>query len=66
MTDHHIALLQIQITLLGQSLPSPAMLLFNCPIRGILPVINRLPIGLDNDDEHHKVMIKRQTKNDKD
>ena len=29
-----------------------------------MPVINRPPIGIDNDDEHHKVIIKTQTKND--
>ena len=50
----------------GQGLPSPATMLFNCPNRGIIPVINRLPVGIDNDDEHHKAIIKRQTKNDKD
>ena len=31
-----------------------------------MPVINRPPTGIDNDDEHHKVIIKRQTKYDKD
>ena len=55
------------MTPLGQGLPSLAMMLFNCPIRGIMPAIPRLPIGIDNDDEHHKVIIKRQAKNkDKD
>ena len=61
-SDTHIALLQIQMTPLGQGLPSPATVLFNCPIRGIMQVINRLLIHVDNDDEHHKVIIKRQTK----
>ena len=65
-SDLYIALLQIQVTPLEQGLPSPAMMLFNCPIRGIMLVINRLPIGIDNDDEHHKMIIERQTKNDKD
>ena len=58
--------MQIQKTPLGQGLPSPAVMLFNCLIRGIMPVINRLLIGIDNDDEHHKAIIKRQTKNDQD
>ena len=54
------------MTLQGQGLPCPATMLFNYPIRGIMPVINRLPMGIDNDDEHHKVLIIRQTKDDKD
>ena len=28
-------------------------------------MINRIPISIDNDDEHHKALVKRQTKNDK-
>ena len=52
------------MTPLGQGLHSPAMMLFDCPIRGIMPVINRLLIDTDNDDVHHKVIMKRQTKND--
>ena len=31
-----------------------------------MPVIKRLLMGIDNDDEHHKALIIRQTKNDKD
>ena len=30
-----------------------------------MPVINRLPVGSDNDEEHHKVIIDRQSRNDK-
>ena len=43
-SDPQIALLQIRIrmTPLGQGLPSPATMLFNHPIRGIMPVVNRL------------------------
>ena len=59
--DAHIALLQICMTPLGQGLPSPATML----IRGILPVINRPPVGIDNDQEHYEVIVKRQTKDDK-
>ena len=61
----HITLLQIQTTALGQGLPSPATMLFNCPIRGIMPVINRPPFSTNNDDDHHKVLIDRQNRNDK-
>ena len=52
------------MTPLGQGLPSPAMMLFNCLIRGIMPVINRPLIVINNDDKQHKVIIKRQAKND--
>ena len=51
---------------LGQGLPSPATLLFNCPIRGIMPVVNRLPIGSNNDEKHHNALINRQGRHDKD
>ena len=54
------------MTPLGQGLPSPTTILFNCPIRGIIPVINRPLDGIDNDEEHPEAIIKRQTKNDKD
>ena len=30
-----------------------------------MPTINRLPINLDNDDEHYEMLINRQAKNDK-
>ena len=30
-----------------------------------MPTINKLPIGVNNDDEHYKALVKRQTKNDK-
>ena len=51
--------------LLGQVLPSPATMLFNHLIRGIIPVINRPSVGINNDDGHPKAIIKRQIKNDK-
>ena len=59
-----MALLQIHTTLLGQGLPSLAKLLFNCPVCGVMPVIDRKPIGGDNDDEHHSKLVHRQHKND--
>ena len=46
--------LQIQTIPLGQGLPSLATLLFNCQVHGIVHVIDRKPVNVDNDDEHHK------------
>ena len=53
------------MTPLGQGLPSPATMLFNCPIRGTLPVIKRSLVGIDNDQEHYEAIVKRQMKDDK-
>ena len=55
----HIALLQIRSTPLEPGLPSPATQLFNCPIKGNMPIINRLPINSDNDDKHYEVLVNR-------
>ena len=63
--DPHIALLQIHMTPLGPGLPSSVTMLFTCPIRGIIPIINRPPADKDNDGEHYEVLIRRQTKDDK-
>ena len=30
-----------------------------------MPIINRLPINSDNDDEHYEVLVNRQAKHDK-
>ena len=59
-----MALLQIRTTPLGQCLPSPATLLFNCLVHGIMPVIDRKLISIDNDDENQKNQMHRQGKND--
>ena len=40
-------------------------LLFNCPIRGIMLILNRPPVNTHNDDEHYKTLVQRQTKADK-
>ena len=53
------------MTLLGQELPGPVTMLFNHLIRGILLVINRPPVGIDNEHEHYEVIVKRQMKDDK-
>ena len=59
-----MVLLQIHTTPLGQGLQSPATLLFNCLVCGIMPVIDRKPIGGDNDNEHHSKQVHRQHRND--
>ena len=61
----HIALLQLKSTLLGPGLLSPAMLLFNHPKTGILPIVKWTPINLYNNDEQYEMLVNRQTKNDK-
>ena len=60
--DIHMALLQIHTTPLGQGLPSLVMLLFSHPVCSVMPVINRKPASVDNDDEHHMKLIHRQSK----
>ena len=59
-----MALQQVSTTPLGQGLPSPAMLLLNCSVRGIMPLMHRKPINIDNDDKHQKNLMHRQDKND--
>ena len=61
-SETHIALLPVRTTPLGPGLPSPAVQIFNHPTKGIIPVDSRLPINLNNDNEHYKVLVKRQTK----
>ena len=56
-SNPHIALLQICITPLGQGFCSPTIMLFNWLIRGVLPVINRPLVDIDNDQEHYKVIM---------
>ena len=57
--------MQIRATPLEPGLPSPAILLFSHPIRGIIPIINILPVNSNNDDEHYEALVTRQTRNDK-
>ena len=56
-SDIHIALLQITSTPLGPGLSSSEMLLFNHPIQGIMPIVNRQPIKYYNDDEHYVALV---------
>ena len=62
--DIHMALLQICTTPMGQGLTIPAKLLFNHLICSVMPVIDRKPGSVDNDDEHHTKLVNRQCKND--
>ena len=55
-------MLQIRTTPLESGQPSQATLLFNHPIQGIMPIINRLPINSDNDDEYFESLVNRQAK----
>ena len=63
-SDIHTALLQIRLTPLGQGLPCPATLLFNCLVRGIMPIIDRPLINTNNDDEHDTALVNRQYRNE--
>ena len=57
-SDIHLALLQVRMMPVGPGPPSPATLLFNHPTMGIMPIINRVLISKDNDDECHKTLVK--------
>ena len=61
--DIDMALFQIHTTPLEQGLLNPATLLFNYPVHGVMPVIDRKPISGDNDDEYHIKLVHRQHKN---
>ena len=53
------------MTPLGLGLPNLATMLFNCPIRGIIAIISRAPVGINNDEEHYESLVNRQTRGDK-
>ena len=40
----------------------PATMLFNRPIRGLLPQVNREPIDINNDDAQYKALKAHQNK----
>ena len=61
--DINITLLQIWTTPLGQGLPSPATLMFNRQVHGIMPVLDCKPAGHECDDENHSNLVDRQNKN---
>ena len=54
--DINLTLLQIGLMPIGTGLPSPATLLFNRPIRALLPQMNREPININADEEHYKAL----------
>ena len=64
--DINMALLQIDTTPLGPGLPSPATLLFNRQVWGIMSVLDHKPIRQDCDDNHYGKLMDRQQKNDND
>ena len=60
-SDMYLALLQMRSTPARPGLPSPATSL-KCPIRGIMPVIHRVPINTSNDDDHYEALMKDMKK----
>ena len=46
--------------MIGVSIPSSATLLFNRPIRALLPKIGRAPININKDDVYYKALKSRQ------
>ena len=64
--DINMALLQICTTPLSQGLLSPATLMFNRQVQGIIPVLDCKPIGQDCDNDHHNKLVDRQQKNNND
>ena len=55
-SEIHLALLHVRTS------TNPAILLFNFPTRSIMPIIYRVLISIDNNDEYHKILVKRHTK----
>ena len=51
---------------IGQGLPRPVTLMFNRQVQGIMPVVDRKPIGQDCNENHHTKLVDRQGKNDND
>ena len=64
--DINMALLQRHTTPLGQGLPSPATLMFNRQVHGIMSVLDCKPIMKDCDHNHHKKLIDWQQKDKND
>ena len=66
--DLYLVVLQIQSTLTGSWLLSPAAFLFNRPIRGLRPKPSRSPTLFDHGVDHYTILLERQwnAENDKD
>ena len=60
--DVNLVLLQIRLMPIGTGLPSQAILLFNKPIRALLPQINKEPINYSADHENYEVLKSWQNK----
>ena len=58
--DGNFTLLQIRSIPIGTGIPSPAMLLFNRPIRVLLSWFGREPININKDDEYYEALKSRQ------
>ena len=65
-SDINMALLHICTTQLDPGLLSPATLMFNRQVQGIMPVLHHKLVGQDCDDDHHSKLVDRQYKNDND
>ena len=55
----------MRVTPLEPGLPIPATMLVNYTIQGIMPIINRLPINSNNDNDHYEALVNRQTRKEK-
>ena len=58
--DISLVLLQIQSMPVGIRIPGPATILFNRPIEGLLPKMNREPIDNNKYDVHYEAHQKIQ------
>ena len=54
--DVNLASLQIRSTPVDAGIPSPATLLFNRPIRSLLPQMNREPINIKNYNAYYEAL----------
>ena len=57
--DVNFSSLHISSILIDTGIPSPATLLFNRPLRVLLPQIDREPINNTNDDEYYEALKAR-------
>ena len=47
---HIVHYYKSRTTPVGKGLPSPVMLLFSCLVHSVMPVIDKKPVSVDNDD----------------
>ena len=60
--DVNVDLLQMRSIAVRSELPSPAILLFNGPIRPLLPKMNREPTTFNSESEHYEALRTCQDK----